>query len=59
MEDEVKYYVFVKNGRQHFDPQYLTVGETTVKWIFSIPESNTVGTLDEHYAHRQNQQNIT
>jgi hypothetical protein len=48
MEDEVKYYVFVKNGRQHFDPQYLTVGETTVQWIFSIPEPNAVGTLDEH-----------
>jgi hypothetical protein len=48
MEDEVKYRVFEKNARRHFGPQYLTVGETTVQWIFSIPEPNAVGTLDEH-----------
>jgi hypothetical protein len=47
-EDIVKHYVFVKKGRRHYAPQYLTAGMTTVKWIFSIPESNAIGTLDGH-----------
>jgi hypothetical protein len=48
LENEVKHYVFVKNGCRHFDPQYLTAGETTVERIFPTPVSNAVGTLDEH-----------
>jgi hypothetical protein len=37
--DEITYYVFVKNGYGRFAPQYVTVGETTVEWIFPVPES--------------------
>jgi hypothetical protein len=45
-EEEVKYYIFVRGGQQHFDPQYLSAGMTTLKWIFSVPKPDTVGTLD-------------
>jgi hypothetical protein len=48
MENEVKYHVFLKKGRRHFNPQYLTVGDTAIKWIFPVPVANTVGTLDEN-----------
>jgi hypothetical protein len=46
LEDKVKYYIFLKKSHRHFDPQYLTVGEATIQWIFSVPEHNIVGTLD-------------
>jgi len=45
-ENEVKYYVFVKNGRKYYDSQQLSVRETTIDWIFPVPESNVVGTID-------------
>jgi hypothetical protein len=47
-EEAVKYYVFVKGGRQHFAPQYLSAGMTTTHWIFSVPEPNAVGILDDY-----------
>jgi len=43
---EITYYVFVKNNRRHYNPQILSAGETTVKWIFPVPEPHTVGTVD-------------
>ena len=46
--DDVTYYIFVKSGRRHFEPQMIDAGETSVHWIFPVPESNSVGTLDEH-----------
>ncbi|MDR2578093.1 MAG: hypothetical protein LBC70_04670 [Chitinispirillales bacterium] len=48
MEDEMKYYVFVKNNRRHFDPQYFSLGTTSIKWVFPVPEPNAIGTLDGH-----------
>jgi len=47
MEDEVKYYVFVKDGRRHYAPQQLSAGATTIELIFPAPKPNTVGTLDD------------
>jgi len=47
MENEITNYVFVKDGRKHFIPQYISPNTTTTKWIFSIPEPNAVGTLDK------------
>jgi len=47
IEDVITYYIFAKNGWRHFDPQYLSAGMTAVRWIFPLPLSNTVGTLDE------------
>jgi len=47
VEDEITYYVFLKDRRRHFAPQYLSAGATTVQWIFPIPEPNAVGTLDK------------
>jgi len=47
VEDEITYYVFVKEGRRHFAPQYMAAGATTVQHIFPVPESNAVGTLDK------------
>jgi len=46
-EEEIRYYVFIKNSRRHFAPQYLSLGATTVQWIFPVPESNAVGSLDK------------
>jgi hypothetical protein len=40
IEEEIKYYVFIKNGHRHFAPQYLFAGATTVQWIFPISEPN-------------------
>jgi hypothetical protein len=48
IEDEASCCAFVKKGCKHFDPQNLSAGMTTVKWIFPVPESNAVGTIDEH-----------
>jgi hypothetical protein len=31
MEEEITYYVFVKNGYKHYAPQYLSSGETTIQ----------------------------
>jgi hypothetical protein len=45
-KEEVKHYVFIKDGRRNYVPQSLLVGETTVKWIFPVPEPNSVETLD-------------
>jgi hypothetical protein len=42
------YHIFVRDGRKHFAPQMIAAGETTLQWIFPVPESNTVGTLDRH-----------
>ena len=47
-ENEVKYYVFVRNGCRHYDPQHLSAGMMSVIFIFPMPESNTIGTLDEY-----------
>jgi hypothetical protein len=47
-EEEVKYYIFMKGGRQHFAPQYFSAGMTTVKGIFPVPKPNTIGTLDKY-----------
>jgi len=47
VEREITNYVFVKDGRKHFAPQYISPNTTTTKWIFSIPEPNAVGTLDK------------
>ncbi|MDR2572392.1 MAG: hypothetical protein LBD23_19135 [Oscillospiraceae bacterium] len=47
VKDEIAHYVFVKKGRRHFDPQYVGV-ETTLQWIFPVPEPNAVGTLDKY-----------
>jgi hypothetical protein len=46
LEEEIKYYVLVKDGCRHFAPQHLSVGATTVEWIFPVPEPHAVGTLD-------------
>jgi hypothetical protein len=47
MSEDVKHYIFIKNGRSHYTPQYLPVTDATVRWIFPIPEPNAVGTLDK------------
>jgi hypothetical protein len=47
VDEEVKHYVFIKEGRRHYAPQSLLAGETTNQWIFRVPESNAVGTLDK------------
>jgi hypothetical protein len=47
MVEEIKHYIFVKNGRRHYAPQYLSSRETAIQWIFPVPESNAVGTLDD------------
>lgn len=47
-EGDVTYHIFVRDGRKHFAPQMISAGETSVQWIFPVPESNAVGTLDEH-----------
>jgi hypothetical protein len=44
--NEITCYVFVKEGYRHFAPQYVVAGETTVEWIFPVPEPNAVGTID-------------
>jgi hypothetical protein len=46
-EEEIKYYVFVKNGSRHYAPQNLSCGETAIQWIFPIPEPNAIGALDD------------
>jgi len=46
LDDPVKYYIIVKNGRRHFASQCLSAGTTDVYWIFPIPKSNAIGTLD-------------
>jgi hypothetical protein len=48
VEEEVKYYVFVKDGRRHYAPQYIAAGPTSIRWIFPVPDTNAVGTLDKH-----------
>jgi|GEM_PF-6209343 len=47
-EDIITYYIFIKKGRRHYDPQYLATGMITVKWIFPADEPNTIGTIDNH-----------
>lgn len=47
-EDIITYYIFIKKGRRHYVPQYLTAGMITVKWIFPTDEANTIGTIDNH-----------
>jgi hypothetical protein len=46
-EEEIKHYVFIKSGREHYAPQILTSGEATVHWVFPVPEPNAVGVLDD------------
>jgi hypothetical protein len=48
VEEEIKYNVFLMDGRKRFAPQHLSAGATIIQWIFPIPESNAVGTLDKH-----------
>jgi hypothetical protein len=47
-DGDVTYHIFVRDGRKHFAPQIMAAGETSVQFIFPVPESNAVGTLDEH-----------
>ncbi|MDR2693796.1 MAG: hypothetical protein LBB74_06230 [Chitinispirillales bacterium] len=47
-EEEIKHYVFVKNGRVHYAPQAISSGETAIHWIFPVPEPAAVGTLDDN-----------
>jgi len=44
--EEVKHRIMVKEGHRHYAPQYIAIGVTIVQYIFSVPESNSVGTLD-------------
>jgi hypothetical protein len=46
--DDIKYYIFVKKDRRHFNPQYVGSGATTIHRIFPIPKSDTVGALDKY-----------
>jgi hypothetical protein len=46
--EEIKQYVFIKKGYRHYAPQYLSSGETTIQWIFPMPEPNAVGALDDN-----------
>jgi len=48
VEDVVKYYVLVKNGYRHYNPQYISAGMTIITFIFPVPEFNAVGTLDDY-----------
>jgi len=45
---DMAYHIFVIDGRKHFAPQMIAAGETTLQWIFPVPEPNAVGTLDGH-----------
>jgi len=47
IENEITYYVFIKEHRWYFAPQYVVTGATTVQWIFPVPEPDAVGTIDK------------